>query len=50
MWRRILYKTHLWLGIISGIVLFVVCLSGIVGVSRRDKSIVWTQSIFRFTS
>ncbi|MDR1270322.1 MAG: PepSY domain-containing protein, partial [Planctomycetaceae bacterium] len=28
LWRRILYKTHLWLGIVSGIVLFVVCLSG----------------------
>jgi uncharacterized iron-regulated membrane protein len=28
LWRRILYKTHLWLGIISGIVLFIVCLTG----------------------
>jgi uncharacterized iron-regulated membrane protein len=28
LWRRILYKTHLWLGIASGIVLFIVCLTG----------------------
>lgn len=27
--RRFFYETHLWLGIVSGIVLFIVCLSGL---------------------
>jgi uncharacterized iron-regulated membrane protein len=36
LWRRILYKTHLWLGIISGIVLFIVCLTGTVLVFEGD--------------
>ncbi|MDR0611045.1 MAG: PepSY domain-containing protein [Planctomycetaceae bacterium] len=31
-----MYKTHLWLGIISGIVLFVVCLTGTVLVFEGD--------------
>jgi uncharacterized iron-regulated membrane protein len=33
---EIFYKTHLWLGIISGIVLFAVCLSGMLLVFRWD--------------
>jgi uncharacterized iron-regulated membrane protein len=36
LWRRILYKTHLWLGIISGIILFIVCLTGTVLVFRGE--------------
>jgi uncharacterized iron-regulated membrane protein len=36
LWRRILYKTHLWLGIISGIVLFIVCLTGMSLVFEGD--------------
>ncbi|MDR0337673.1 MAG: PepSY domain-containing protein [Planctomycetaceae bacterium] len=36
MWRQILYKTHLWLGIVSGIVLFIVCLSGMLLVFRWE--------------
>jgi uncharacterized iron-regulated membrane protein len=35
-WRRILYKTHLWLGIASGIVLFIVCLTGTMLVFRWE--------------
>jgi uncharacterized iron-regulated membrane protein len=35
-WRRILYKTHLWLGIASGIVLFIVCLTGTVLVFKWE--------------
>ncbi|MDR1289884.1 MAG: PepSY domain-containing protein [Planctomycetaceae bacterium] len=38
MWRRFLYKIHLWLGIISGIVLFVVCLSGTLWVLHQEIS------------
>jgi uncharacterized iron-regulated membrane protein len=30
LWRQILYKIHLWLGIVSGIVLFIVCLTGTI--------------------
>jgi uncharacterized iron-regulated membrane protein len=36
LWRRFLYKIHFWLGIISGIVLFVVCLSGTLLVFRLE--------------
>jgi uncharacterized iron-regulated membrane protein len=36
LWRQFLYKTHLWLGIISGIVLFIVCLTGTVLVFRLE--------------
>jgi uncharacterized iron-regulated membrane protein len=36
LWRLFLYKIHLWLGIVSGIILFVVCLSGMLLVFRSD--------------
>jgi uncharacterized iron-regulated membrane protein len=36
LWRQILYKTHLWLGIVSGIILFVICLTGILLVFRLE--------------
>ncbi|MDR0392602.1 MAG: PepSY domain-containing protein [Planctomycetaceae bacterium] len=36
MWRNILYKIHLWLGIISGVILFIVCLSGTLLVFRLE--------------
>jgi uncharacterized iron-regulated membrane protein len=36
LWRQILYKTHLWLGIVSGIVLFIVCLTGTLLVFRWE--------------
>ena len=34
--RRVFYEAHLWLGILSGLVLFVVCLSGAIYVFRPD--------------
>lgn len=37
--RHILYEIHLWLGILSGIVLFVVCLSGTISTFREEISI-----------
>jgi uncharacterized iron-regulated membrane protein len=36
LWRQILYKTHLWLGIISGLVVFVICLSGMLLAFRAE--------------
>jgi Uncharacterized iron-regulated membrane protein len=34
--RRVFYEAHLWLGILSGLVVFVVCLSGAIYVFRPD--------------
>lgn len=34
--RRFLYKLHLWLGVVSGLILFVVCLSGSLYVFREE--------------
>ncbi len=34
--RRFFYETHLWLGVVSGIILFVVCLSGSIFVFREE--------------
>jgi len=34
--RRIFYEAHLWLGILSGLVVFVVCISGAIYVFRPD--------------
>ncbi len=34
--RRFLYKLHLWLGVASGLILFVVCLSGSLYVFREE--------------
>lgn len=34
--RRFFYETHLWLGIVSGLVLFVVCLSGTILVFQDE--------------
>jgi uncharacterized iron-regulated membrane protein len=34
--RRFFYEIHLWLGIVSGIILFVVCLTGTIIVFRED--------------
>jgi uncharacterized iron-regulated membrane protein len=36
LWRRMLYKTHLWLGIISGIILFLIFLTGTLLVFRLE--------------
>jgi uncharacterized iron-regulated membrane protein len=36
LWRRILYKTHLWLGLMSGLVLFIICLSGTILVFQEE--------------
>ncbi|MDR2823593.1 MAG: PepSY domain-containing protein [Prevotellaceae bacterium] len=41
LWRKILYKMHLWLGIISGLVLFIVCLTGTLLVFERDIIKFW---------
>lgn len=34
--RRFFYEIHLWLGIVSGIILFIVCLSGTIYVFREE--------------
>ena len=34
--RRVFYELHLWLGILSGLVVFIVCLSGTIYVFRPD--------------
>jgi uncharacterized iron-regulated membrane protein len=36
IFRRFFYEIHLWLGILSGIVVFLVCLSGAILVFRED--------------
>ncbi|MDR3182591.1 MAG: PepSY domain-containing protein [Planctomycetaceae bacterium] len=36
VFRRFFYEVHLWLGIVSGIVVFIVCLSGAILVFRED--------------
>jgi uncharacterized iron-regulated membrane protein len=36
IWRRFWHKIHLWLGIISGITLFLICLSGTLLVFRLE--------------
>ncbi len=41
-WRRLFYEIHLWLGILSGIVLFVVCLSGTI-YTFRDEAVRFLQ-------
>jgi uncharacterized iron-regulated membrane protein len=36
MFRKIIYELHLWLGIITGIILFIVCFTGAMLVFRED--------------
>jgi uncharacterized iron-regulated membrane protein len=45
-WRQYLYKTHLWLGIASGIVLFIVCLTGTVLVFRGEIADFFDDKLF----
>ena len=34
--RRVFYEIHLWLGVVSGIIVFLVCLSGALLVFREE--------------
>lgn len=45
--RNFFYKIHLWLGIASGIVLFIVCLSGTIYTFRTEIEMMFEPSKYR---
>lgn len=49
-WRKLFNDIHLWLGIASGLVLFVVCLTGTIYTFKQETEELFAPSLYKVTA